>query len=820
MSITIPNIPVLWLRVALIAVFAIVIIAVAFVAWFVRSPLPKQDGIVTLAGLSAPVTIRRDERGTPHIEARTADDALFAEGFACAQDRLWQMDTLRREAEGRLSEIAGPATFITDRYFRTLGLGAAAEADARKLDPKTLAALEVYAAGVNAEATSHPLPIEFSLIGYGWEPWKPKDTLAIAKLMAQRLDDQWYYLDVRARLNKTVGVEAATALTDMQLPQLEQYIPGYAPSGRTAFDRPSELRSERYRELRSERYRELRSERYTNDVAALLQNLPDWPRHERDTGSNNWMVAGARTSTGKPVLSNDTHLEHSLPSTWWIADLRGGDLHVAGFTLPGVPGIILGHNEHIAFGVTSAEEAVQDLYIERFRSGSSDEYIADGYWLHAQHRIERVRVKGQRDIVLDVLVTRHGPVIERAGTRAIALAWTILRGGGESRAVLGYNTASNFQQFRDALAYFVGPVLNFGYADVDGHIGYQDAGVVPLRAHGDGSLPVEGQDDYYAWLGAVPFDTLPHALDPAGGFVVTANQALVPPSFRPILSTYFETPLRARRIATLLMPIRGAGPVAIGAIQGDAFDYARLRLARATANALTKSTDPAMRRIGAQLAKWNGMMDVNAKAPTFVIAEAQTLFQDLYLARLGPELFADYEKHYAPIVPVVRVIGGDMRMRAMGITPATLNAFLARAAQETAVRLHATGDDGIDALQTWGTQNAAIYEHPLSSAKWFLQVLNVPVVRQPGSGLTVYAGKPDHGPSQRLVVDLSNFDNSSMLLTLGESGLFSDSHYDDQMQDFADVRWAPLPFSDAAVQAATQHTLILEPALKSAGLQN
>ena len=804
MSTTIRDGRTIAVRVLLIVLFAVVLIALAAAAWFVRSPLPKLDGTIQVFGPTAPISIRRDGRGTPHIEAQTSDDALFGEGFACAQDRLWQMDTLRRQAEGRISEFAGPGALETDRHMRTLGLAAAAQADVRALDPRTRASLEVYAAGVNAAAASHRLPIEFHLLGYGWEPWRPEDTLAIAKLMAHQLDDQQYYLAIKAQLIDKVGPRAADALVDMQIPKLEQYVPGYGNAPRLAARAP-----------RSRASAELRSARYSQADIKMLRDLADWVHHDADTGSNNWAVSGRRTATRLPVLSNDTHLDHSLPSTWWIADLHGGDLHVAGFTIPGLPGIVVGHNERIAFGVTSAEEAVQDLYIERFRSSDSDEYLANGVWRKAQHRIEHIGVKGQAGVVLDVLVTRHGPVVERQGTRGLALDWTILQRGGEAQAVTLFDKAANWTQFRAALARFVGPALNFVYADVDGHVGYQDAGLVPLRANGDGSIPVEGQDDRYSWRGYVPFDSLPHALDPPAGFVATANQALVPPNFRPLLSTYFEPPFRAYRIAARLRGVapanvpaaRRASAVNIGAIQADTFDYPRWQLAQESARLLRALPIPALHGIAADLGAWNGMMDLDARVPTFVVTEEHLLERDVLEPRFGMELFEKYSAHYWPIVPLMRTLDGDQRMRSIGLTRASVEAAIIRAAGEAATELNAA--PGLHDVQTWGEYNAAIYHHPLSNAKKVLGFLSVPPVPQPGSGFAIYASKPDHGPSERLVVDLANFDNSSMLLTLGESGQYSDAHYDDQMEDFVNVQYVPMPFSQAAVLAATKHTLVL-----------
>ncbi|MBV8222608.1 MAG: penicillin acylase family protein, partial [Candidatus Eremiobacteraeota bacterium] len=763
-----------WLTM-LAAIFVLLVIGLALAAWFIRAPVPKVEGTIIVSGLGAPVTIRRDARGVPHIDARSETDAYFAEGFAAAQDRLWQMDTLRRQAEGRVSEIAGEAGLDSDVYMRTLGFDEAAAAFARSMDPRSRAALEAYAAGVNAAAASHPLPIEFKLVGYGWRPWTPKDTFAIVELEAQQLDDQWYYQTIKADLVDKFGLKTADALVDMQLPALEHHIPGYARTARAAG---------------------LNAARVEPVVPLhIALNFPNPTGRERGSGSNNWVVSGSRTSTGRPVLSNDTHLSRTLPSIWWIVDLHGGPLHAAGLTLPGLPGVVIGHNERIAWGITSAEEAVQDLYVERFRSATSDEYVANGRWIKAKHRVENIAVKGQPDVVLDVLITRHGPIIRRAGTQGIALAWTVLNGSGSYRAVLDIDTARNYQAFRKALSYSLCPVLNFGYADVDGNIGYQDSGAVPLRARGDGSLPVEGQDDLYAWRGTVPYDELPHALNPPAGHLETANQELVPPSFRPILSTYFEPPFRVNRIATLLSKARSASPEQIGAIQADVFDYPRLQLARATGRMLANDPDPALRALASRLASWDGMMTADSRIPTFVVAQDEQLTRDMFEPALGEDLYARYDANYWPIVPLLRALSGDDRARAAGVTRASVQAAVVRAARES---LSALGPRGLDGAKPWGRQNEALYRHPLS-AKWFLSFLSPPPVVQPGSGFAIYAAKPKHGPSQRLVVDLSNFDNTSMLVSLGESGVYSDPHYDDQLDDYTAVRYVPVPFSQAAV---------------------
>jgi penicillin amidase len=777
------------LRAVAIALLVVVVIVVGILAWIIRSPLPKVNGTQALSGIAAPVTIRRDERGIAHVQAASETDALFGEGFACAQDRLWQMDFLRRTAEGKLSEVAGPATLPIDVYMRTVGLAVAAQNDAAHLRGQALADAQAYAAGVNASITSHPLPLEFRLLGYRPAPWTPVDSIAIIKLMAQRLDDQWDLVELRGLLERKVGVVAAGSLMDAQVPGLEHYANRPTRTPQAAAVAPPNAA---FAPLA---------------FAAGGNPLPPDPQ----SGSNNWAVSGSRVTTGKPVLSNDTHLEHAVPSTYWLTQLEAPGFDVAGFIVPGIPFVALGHNRRIAFGVTSGDAAVQDLYIETFRSPSSDEYLADGRWLRASHRIEEINVKGQSPHRLDVLVTRHGPVVKRNGTRAFALRWTILEGGDELDLLRLLDRASNWQDFEGGLARVVGPVFNWAYADVDGNIGYHLAARIPHRLHGDGSVPVEGQDDRYAWDGYIPFDKLPHAFNPARGFLATANNQLEPTTTEIGASTFFDSPYRIDRIYARLQANSQMSPQEIGAIQLDDVDTARLRFAKAIVRLLIARHDPRLRAVAAGLASWDGRATVTSPIPTFLMAVENALTSRLLEPKLGPVLTARYTKSYSPVVVFDRILDGDTSLRTLGITRMSVAAALPWACGNAAGSLGVTAHDGFARVTPWGDDNKAVFDHPLG-IKWPVDALfNIHSFAQAGDGFTVDANKPGHGPASRLVDDLANWDDSSMLLTLGESGQFNSPHYQDEVRDFAAARWVPFPFSDAAVRAATKDTLVLNP---------
>jgi penicillin amidase len=613
--------------------------------------------------------------------------------------------------------------------------------------------------------------------------------------MEQRLDDEWKTAALRDAIAKRMGAAAMRALTSDSVPALEHYVPGYGGKVRPYAD---------------DRVHSAGPAEIARNAAPHLDDNPD-ADHVQDSGSNNWAISGGRTTTGKPVLSNDTHLSHSVPSTWWIVQLKGAGFDVEGFTIPGVPGVTLGHNERIAFGVTSAYGAAQDLFAERFRDARSDEYLVGRSWRIAQHRVEHVPVKGAPDEVIDVLVTVHGPIVRRQGATGYALAWTALRDSDQSTALRSLDLASNWAQFRSALSQLVGPNLNFGYADVDGHVGYQDAGRLPLRVGFDGWLPADGTDPRQAWRGDVPFDRMPHALDPPAGVLATANNELTAPGYEPSLSTgLYAPPYRVDRIYALLARRAKWTPEAAGALQSDTFDHPDSRLARLTSQALRHSSDLALRRVAAQLSSWDGHATVDSRVATFLTVEREDLAKLMFEPRLGIE-YEPFRAQFHPVAALERALDGDNSMAAIGVTRATVMASIPIAAAQAAKSLGVGANAGLDSLQAWGTADAALFDHPLGQV-WPLDVLlNFRPVPQPGDPYTVFQAKPEFGPSMRLLADTADWDHSSMVLTLGESGNWSDAHYGDQLQDWVANRYRPTPFTDAAVNAAARDTLFLTP---------
>jgi len=354
-------------------------------------------------------------------------------------------------------------------------------------------------------------------------------------------------------------------------------------------------------------------------------------------------------------------------------------------------------------------------------------------------------------------------------------------------------------------------MFNWVYADVDGNIGYHLAGKVPHRFHGDGSLPVEGEDDRYDWHGYLPFESLPHAYDPRIGFLATANNQLAPTNTAVGSSPFFDAPYRVHEIYQRLGQNAIMTPQAIGDIQADVYDVPRHELAMITAQALLQSHDARLRIIGAQLAAWDGNATDSSTVPTFLMVESRNLEDMLIAPKIGAAYTKRYDEDFNSLVPLSRVVIGDTSLQSIGITRASLILAIPHACARAADSLGATAKDGIGRIAPWGERNDAIFDHPMGRAWPLTALFNIKPFAQPGDGFTVFAAKPDHGPASRMVDDLSDWDNSSMLLTLGEAGQFNDAHYQDEVADFAAIKWVRMPFSDAAVKAATKDTLTLNP---------
>ena len=496
-----------------------------------RTPRPTREGTLTLSGLSNPVEVIRDRWDVPHIYANTLDDVFFAQGFIHAQERFWQMDFNRRLGAGRLSEILGPDAVPLDRWIRTLSVRRVAEAQAKEIKNKATLALEAYAAGVNAFLEQGKMPLEIMILDYQPEPWSPADSLTWVKMMAWDLCVNWEAEILRAQLITKLGPEKAAELEpkpDAVQPCIIPKDIDFSSIGSTALDKADQAKP------------------FTG------------PTSQEGLGSNNWVLTGARTQTGAPLLANDMHLGMNIPSIWYENHLIAEDLDVTGISFPGIPMVVSGHNQHVAWGFTNGFSDVQDLYIERLRhNGDLVEYEFKGEWLEAEVIREEIKIKGQPPVFEEVISTHHGPIINSlasdfCGETPLALRWTALEVDGSLQSLYQMNISKNCSEFKEALREWTVPSQNVVYADTYGDIGYILPGKLPIRAKGQGLVPVPGWTGEYEWLGYVPFEELPHISNPEKGFIATANNKVAEDNYPHWIGADYVSGNRAQRIVELI----------------------------------------------------------------------------------------------------------------------------------------------------------------------------------------------------------------------------------------------------------------------------
>jgi penicillin amidase len=789
------------------------------------SPAP-QGKTVTLASLRAPVKITRDERGIPHIEAGNDEDLYFAQGYAMAQDRLWQMDLLRRTARGELSEMFGKATLEEDKLHRTYGFARLAESLEAKASPKARAVLKAYARGVNAYADSldeKTLPPEFKLLGYKPRPWRPADSIVIGKIFAENLSSS-YQIDL-----------GRAALADMPPERRAELMPDSAPldvivvgtddvkGNPTKPSRPAsppdESSAVSHAQTRAEILRDA-----ARLLAASHESLARVGLYMEDAAvSNNWVVSGKRTASGKPLLANDPHLDASAPSIWYMVHLKAPGMNVAGVTAPGAPGVVIGHNDQIAWGMTNLGPDVQDLYVEKFDAQKPTFYATPAGLHEAEVRHEEIKVRKNltgsfadaETVPVDVTVTRHGPIIlERNGAR-YALRWTALDAdAGEFDAFYKLNRARDWDEFRSALADYKGPTQNFIYADTRGHIGYYGAGVIPIRKSGDGSVPYDGSTDAGEWTSYIPFDELPHVYDPPSGLIVTANARVVGRSYPHFLTHHWADPFRARRIYDLLKDKQRLTADDFRAVQGDVYSIGGAAFAREAAKLLRQpGAIPAgldaekVAATAALLEAWDGRVTPDSLAPPLVgqmrVAFFRRLLGEKYASQFNWGNFIFFDRavveHPAAWLPKEYKDYGEL-----------MRACLLDARTNLARRLGAD-----DTQWTWGRNNPVSFPHPLASVPFFGQPFVVKPFPLAGSGTRVGA-TVDVGAnvSMRLIADTSDWDKTQQGIGLGESGDPASPHWSDQLADWKAVTPHAFPFSAQAVAAAASEVWELKPATK------
>ncbi|MGD8488451.1 MAG: penicillin acylase family protein [Anaerolineae bacterium] len=819
---------------ALLLVIGLLLLVVAGLVWFVRRPLPQTKGVCTLNGLREPVEVIRDPWGVPHIYARSEPDLFFAQGFIHAQDRLWQMELQRRAGSGRLSELVGEATLELDRFFRVVGLNRAAQAEFDALDAEVRRILEWYTAGVNAYLDAHAgrLPVEFTLLRHQPEPWQPVDALYLSKLMAWTLSGNWASELLRARLATKLGAARAA---DLEPPYPEENPPiVHGPhSTADAAPPPNGWGSQALRDALHLVETWFQAD-VPSDPASASPPAPGLVAG----GSNQWVVAGSRSATGHPLLANDTHLALSMPAGWYEIHLHGAGYNVTGVSFPGAPGVVVGHNEHCAWGLTTAWQDAQDLYIEKLNPEAPHQYLYQDQWHIAQQVREEIKVKGRsQPIVQQVLITRHGPIISEVvgETVPLALCWTAHKPENLLRSVINYNRARNWEQFRSALAHWGAPSHNFVYADVEGNIGYVQAGRVPIRARGYGQVPVPGWTGEYEWLGYLSVDQLPQVYNPESGWLATANHLVVDETYPHFLSSDLENPCRARRVVDLIT----------AADRLTASDCLRFQLdtystqARRFVQHLLSIEPENERERAAQsyLQAWDYHLEPDSVAASiYQVARLRALhlvfgphLEELLDAYLGldnlspvPGTSLYFGRSIVRLLDLLDGKGNDdwlLRPAGPASQERTRAEILRLALQEALDLLQGTYGPHMEDW-SWGTLNQVHFAHQVGEVKPLHLLFNRGPYPIGGDQDTLLraSGEPKFpfppiaaGDAVRFVADLSDWEQSRIVIPGGQSGHPASRHYADLIPLWRTGRCPPMPFTRSSVERHARARLGLIP---------
>lgn len=751
---------------SIVGVIGVLLIgAFIFLNMYIGKSKPIISGEVGVSILDDEVIVTRDEAGVPHIEAESDADLYRAQGYIQAQDRLFQMDLSRRQASGRLAEVVGEAAIDTDKHFRTFSLRAAAEASYDGYSDEAKEVLQLFAEGVNAyreEAIDKgKLPYEFKVLGYTPEPWSEIDSLTIGKFMAYDLGGNWDTLAVRH-----------WALNHLDEEKAKELFIEYPEDARSIIEANLQM-----------------------PVQVAGQFDADLLPHEFN-GSNNWVVSGDKTKSGFPLLADDPHLGLSTPSIWYQMHLKSPEQNVGGVIFAGVPGIILGHNEDIAWGVTNVGPDVQDLYIEQPNPDDPTQFLYDGEWEKAEVRDETISVKGQEGIPFEVIVTRHGPIVsdivfkEEVPDAMFSMQWTALEPTLELEAVMQMNKANDWESFEKALENFHAPAQNFVFASPDGTIAYKANGRIPLRKLGDGQLPVPGDSSEYGWEGYIPYDELPRVVNPDEGFIATANNEVVGAEYPYHITKFWAQPYRYERIAEVLESGDQFTAEDMMALQLDVKNlYAAEFLPSLIESVRAKDVDGKYEEALEILAAWDQFDDVDEAAPLIF----HKLMKELPLILFEAEMPTDV---YAMMPGKGQITDQLLRVGFAGESSAWLDEYggvdkwvfdafeqsMAKTTEEFGKNL---------SKWRWGDFHQVAFPHPLSSASSVLAKFLDPKKQElGGSNITVQAaafkedGTVNHGAPWRFVADLEDLSTTYQIVGPGISGHMKSKWFHSAAEDW------------------------------------
>jgi penicillin amidase len=769
--------------------------------WLSRRRLPQIDGTLTLPGLNDPVEVIRDRWGVPHIYAKSSHDLFFAQGFVHAQDRLFQMEIHRRLATGKLSELFGELSLDTDRTVRTFGFQRLGKADGELISQEMQDILQFYTDGVNA-FLRHPgtkLPVEFTLLGHKPEPWHLDDSTAFARVMIWQLSHAWYSEIVRAQIAEKVGVEHAAEL-EIHYPDLN---PTILPQG-------------------------IEFNKLGSDGQLVKAQGPFL---ERGLGSNAWSVAGHKTASGDAYLCNDMHLPVSTPALWYENHLVGDRFNVTGVSLPGLPLVMVGHNERITWGMTLAFTDCEDLFIEKFDPQDPHRYQFRDEWLEAEVVEEFIPVKGRAEShVEQVLITQHGPIIsdvvgypeQRVAVNSMALQPCPILDGW-----LLLNKASGWDEFVGAMRQIEAPQLGTAYGDVEGNVGYWATGKVPIRAKGDGSVPVPGWTGEYEWVGEVPFEEMPHALNPERGYIVTCNHRIVSDDYPHFLGNVWMNGYRARRIEDVFEDKEKLFPEDFQALHVDTTCIPGMELV-AQLEGFT-SEDPDVQIALQRLRSWNGQLTTDTVGGTIYEVARYRMVRNLLEPGLGQELaFRVMGQGFHPLLKSSCEFLGHDTTTLIRLLKDSDSWWVKQAGGREAL-ISKCLKEAVEWLRTelgpnpegwqWGKIHRVILAHTLGLQKPLDQVFNrgpVPIGGDTDTpcATALLANEPydnkTWSPSFRQIVDLGDLSQSVVIIPPGQSGHLGSVHYDDLLEPWAKGEYHPMLWKREEIEREAEGKLILK----------
>ncbi|HXH69337.1 MAG TPA: penicillin acylase family protein [Pyrinomonadaceae bacterium] len=786
-------------------VWLLAVLLISSSACWAQTVAQKVDKTLSAAGLKENVIVRRDGRGIPYIEAKSEADLYFAQGFVTAQDRLWQMDLLRRVAGGETAEIFGSSVLEEDKRWRKFGFAKIAADSLPLMQPEVRAALENYARGVNAFVATlddKTFPVEFQILQYRPREWRATDSILIGKILSDGLSSTW-----RQDLFKAmIPTDKRAEMFDPRS-YYDVLLFGKDKEGSKSKVQSSKLGDERRGTLnfelgtalaQAEEVRKSSLERiglYAEDLAA----------------SNNWVVSGKKTADGKPLLANDPHLNAGQPPIWYLVNLSAPNLKVAGVTFPGSPGVVLGHNENIAWGATNVGPDVQDLYLEEFDADNPLRYKTPSGFEIAQTRREEIKVRKNplkpetETVALDVVTTRNGVVFFEDVGKRYALKWTAFDAkNNELEAFYFVNRAKNWDDFKRGFKFYGGAMQNFIYADTAGNIGWYAAGRVPIRKTGDGSLPYDGKTNDGEWTAMIPFEELPNLYNPPGGYIVTANQRTIGTSYKyhDLIARVF-VPFRAARLNQLLSSKSKLTAADMGDFQYDTFSVLNSLFAKEIVREKAASEET-LKLLGG----WDGRMSSESEAALLVNEIRNSFRNKILTAAFGAEQLKNIG--WANEGNFIERLLREKPKKWLPKEYANYAELLK--ASETEARANLTKRFGADkAKWVWGKAGKIRFNHPLAAAPLIGAQFAVPALPLIGSGSAAATPNVGASVSMRLIATPGNWDLTRHVIATGESGDPQSPHYKDQLDAWYSGNTPIFPFSKSAVEKAANEVVLITP---------